>query len=1444
MDLCYESEIYSIIESSTNNIKLNECIYYKLNTVILNEIIDKLSNKFKILNYKLLKQSKNPLHQFVKYIKNNSNLEFNTTIQKITLWKERLIPNINIDMVLLFKNMNLYNQENDSIIDYLFNLRIDKYFYNLHEFSEWFIETINRRLDIQINDKYSEFVKKMDKNNEYIYKSYSLMNYFNSLKEDIYNLNTSDLNNHKFMHINIVNKCTDQVKNYINYKISNNDCLKKLSLININSKPLYKFFFKYKKSIINIEKDGLINIKYYLNVNNYSIFLEKISEIINIYNMNNENMNNENMNNDNMNNDNMNNDNMNNDNMNNDNMNNDNMNNDNKELCNCKNIFTNSVNDILDKGFEFYDKKIVLFNIDNNVFVKELVKSFLMCGSKIILITDVNNKFYKKIYRKYGSKNSELIIYPIDINKNNHNETDKSEINNNHIVEFIFNKFSKNIDLIIPTFKQSSNYHNNKNNIYIHDYFTKFLDLLYIKLNENNIISENIQIIIPFIQDIDNLIYPTFNSINTNCLNKEISKYNSKYKGSITISSINFGIMKDKNKLLYNLIYNELEKLKINIYDPKECVLLIFALLDNKMINIYTNNPININLSDIGNNLFTIIQGIQNKFNEELNYKYYINNFNKFKNINNESIDPKYNFNSLFPKINAIKNTKKLPLNYDNIIVIVGYGENSIYGNSRTRLDIEKNGNLSLESCLELCWYIGLIKYNSNNWIDCDNNQPISEYNIYLKYEQKINKLLNIKLEKNTLNNNIHKKHTLENDIINIEIHNIYEEEYLINKYQNNIIIKKTDGKKYGIIKKGTEIILTCSLNLLNKDIKNLEIFGIPQHILKSIDNISLYSIIASADALISAGISDPYEIFQYISKTDIGNVIGMGNTNIKGGIVTDNNTIINNTISYWFNKVLLNSSGPSRIPDDGYNTFALSMEEGVDLILQQKAKMVFVGSSDINIQENTVNDNKMYSSTNKNKYNNMNFQNFSSSILILTSAQLAIDMGLPIYGICAHSNSSLKIKDIDNIKYNNNFEKINKEFDIDSRINKINELINKNNITDGNLINYIKKYYGHEFYKNCDEIYNLLGALAVWNLNIDDISCAIYNNYNNSITDCNILQKQIKLLGRSPGNLLPILKPTNTYNNHSCSIGFIINTVLNGFNDNKINLKNIFENILEDYNLMFNPSSDLEFDKFKSILIKNINADNNSCSDLLIINPQYLLSNLDEDLFEKYKNKNLKRNYLNFRIWDNILYNKRCLIHFKSGNQNKSYVKNILQSNLDLDKLFNINTVLYNYGRINNNNKINYNNNINNEQYNLLKILDIYSKHYDNSIKYRGIGFESNNIHENISIKYKKYLTKNEIKKYKYYSGKILKYLCIFTAKISFLQSLSLIIEKEQHDYTLNINFKTFNEIEIIVNDKNSTNIKVKGNIKNILKNISVKYIKLLMCTNLNNSYALTLLN
>ena len=41
---------------------------------------------------------------------------------------------------------------------------------------------------------------------------------------------------------------------------------------------------------------------------------------------------------------------------------------------------------------------------------------------------------------------------------------------------------------------------------------------------------------------------------------------------------------------------------------------------------------------------------------------------------------------------------------------------------------------------------------------------------------------------------------------------------------------------------------------------------------------------------------------------------------------------------------------GPKKIPDNSYNAYAMSIDAGIELLKQQKAKIVIVGSSDKNI--------------------------------------------------------------------------------------------------------------------------------------------------------------------------------------------------------------------------------------------------------------------------------------------------------------------------------------------------------------------------------------------------------------------------------------------------------------------------------------------------------------
>jgi hypothetical protein len=53
--------------------------------------------------------------------------------------------------------------------------------------------------------------------------------------------------------------------------------------------------------------------------------------------------------------------------------------------------------------------------------------------------------------------------------------------------------------------------------------------------------------------------------------------------------------------------------------------------------------------------------------------------------------------------------------------------------------------------------------------------------------------------------------------------------------------------------------------------------YGIPEQIIQQVDPCTLYTLVSTVEALVSAGITDPYEFYQYVHLAEVGNTIGSG---------------------------------------------------------------------------------------------------------------------------------------------------------------------------------------------------------------------------------------------------------------------------------------------------------------------------------------------------------------------------------------------------------------------------------------------------------------------------------------------------------------------------------------------------------------------------------------
>lgn len=135
------------------------------------------------------------------------------------------------------------------------------------------------------------------------------------------------------------------------------------------------------------------------------------------------------------------------------------------------------------------------------------------------------------------------------------------------------------------------------------------------------------------------------------------------------------------------------------------------------------------------------------------------------------------------------------------------------------------------------------------------------------------------------------------------------------------------------VIKKGTTLNLTHSR-------WSAAAYGIPADIINQVDRLTLFNLVSTAEALMSAGLSDPYELYQYVHVSQVGNCSGsgMGGTQALRGIFRERamdkmeqadilQESFINTMPAWVNMLLLSSSGPIKAPVGACATAAQSVE-------------------------------------------------------------------------------------------------------------------------------------------------------------------------------------------------------------------------------------------------------------------------------------------------------------------------------------------------------------------------------------------------------------------------------------------------------------------------------------------------------------------------------------
>jgi phosphopantetheine--protein transferase-like protein len=409
------------------------------------------------------------------------------------------------------------------------------------------------------------------------------------------------------------------------------------------------------------------------------------------------------------------------------------------------------------------------------------------------------------------------------------------------------------------------------------------------------------------------------------------------------------------------------------------------------------------------------------------------------------------------PDLRGMHDLSRLP-------VIVGTGELSSWGNTFTRWQREVAGKLSTEAVIHLAWLTGRVKYFSGKlptgafyagWVDAKTKVPVPDHQMHDRYEEALLATCGIRVVDNPTECNYfhgyhpHKRTTYQFVVAEKEL-----PAFTVADAEEARAFKKAHGDKCSVVENadgswrlqlfaGAEMLVPKQMRFGRDVIGQIPtgydptLYGIPADLACEIDPVTHFVLIAVTEALLQAGILDPYELYEFVHASQVGNSVGSG---IGGGFSLTNvfhrrkleqqvssdalqETFVN-TVGAWLNMLILSSSGPLISTVAACATSAVSMDVAATQIRTGKAKVMVCGGVDDYGEEAAFEFSKMKATVDndeealKGRFPSEACRPSTSSrsgfvegqgagIQIVMAADVAIRMGCPVYAIVGHSHTA-----------------------------------------------------------------------------------------------------------------------------------------------------------------------------------------------------------------------------------------------------------------------------------------------------------------------------------------------------------------------------------------------------------------------------------------------------
>ena len=386
-----------------------------------------------------------------------------------------------------------------------------------------------------------------------------------------------------------------------------------------------------------------------------------------------------------------------------------------------------------------------------------------------------------------------------------------------------------------------------------------------------------------------------------------------------------------------------------------------------------------------------------------------------------------------------------------DLVVIVGGGELGPYGSSRTRFEMEVDGELSAAGVLELAWTTGLVKWEDDpkpGWYDTASGELVDESELVERYHDVVVEKCGIRefVGDGALDAD-QTAPLLVSVFLDKDFSFVVSSEADARAFErfdpeHTVVRPIPDSADWEVIRKaGTEIRVPRKVSLSRTVGAQIPtgfdpmVWGISADMATSIDRLALWNMVATVDAFLASGFT-PAELMRWVHPSLVASTQGTG----MGGLTSmqmmfHGNLLGRNKPNDILQEVLPNvfaghvvqsyigSYGSMIHPVGACATAAVSVEEGVDKIRLGKAELVVAGGFDDLTQEAVtgfgdlsatadtevmrakgISDSKFSRANDRRRLGFVEAQ--GGGTVLLARGDLALKMGLPVLAVVAYAQS------------------------------------------------------------------------------------------------------------------------------------------------------------------------------------------------------------------------------------------------------------------------------------------------------------------------------------------------------------------------------------------------------------------------------------------------------